>query len=177
MSRIIKSMKRFAGVVMGAAALLTMMILYPGTSSAGVNLSVTIPLPGLVFTAPPAMVAIPGTYAYFAPDVEADIFFYHGYWYRPYGGRWYVSAGFNGPWGYIGVNRVPHALIDLPPSYRRVPPGYERVPYGMVSRNWQTWERERYWDNHGGRGEYARPHRGHGMAMGMGRGRGRGGDD
>ncbi len=171
-------MKRWVIVVLCAVSLLAGGILYPTKSNAEVNVNVTIPLPGLIITAPPAMVVIPGTYAYFAPDVGADIFFYHGYWYRPYEGRWYVSAEYNGPWGYIAINRVPSVLINLPPSYRHVPIGCNPMPYGMVKRNWQTWENERYWDNYGRRGRgdydgdgYAMSHRGHGLGHGMGMGR------
>ncbi len=170
-------MKRMT-VSLCVVALLSGGALYPIKSNAGVNVNISIPLPGLVITAPPVMAVIPGTYAYFAPDVEADIFFYHGYWYRPYEGRWYVSAEYNGPWGYIAVNRVPSFLINVPPSYRHVAPGYGPIPYGMVKRNWRTWENERYWDSYERRGRedydgdgYARQRRGHGMGMGMGMGR------
>jgi len=58
----------------------------PAMSSAEVNINIDIPLPGLVIPAPPALVVIPGTYVYYPPDVQTDIFFYHGYWYRPYRG-------------------------------------------------------------------------------------------
>ena len=74
----------------------------PGTSTAGVNVNISIPLPGLVIPAPPALFVIPGTYVYYPPDVNVDIFFYHGYWYRPYRGGWYIANGYNGPWRTIG---------------------------------------------------------------------------
>ena len=45
------------------------------------------PPPAYAPVAPPDMALIPGTYVYFVPGVSADIFFYHGYWYRPFGGR------------------------------------------------------------------------------------------
>ncbi len=159
-------MKRWVIVVLCAVALLTGGIFYPTKSKAEVSVNVMIPLPGLVITAPPAMVVIPGTYAYFPPDVEADIFFYHGYWYRPYRGQWFISAEYSGPWGSIAINRVPGVLINLPPYYRQVPPSYMRMPYGMVRKNWRTWEEERYWDRY----DDENPHSGHGMGRGMGMG-------
>ncbi len=140
----------------------------PAVADAGVNVDISIPLPGLVFAGPPAMMVIPGTYAYFAPDVEADVFFYRGYWYRPSRGRWYVSVEYTGPWGSVAIGQVPPVLINLPASYRRVPPGYTRMPYGMVRRNWRTWEEERYWDRY--EDGYMRPRGGHGMGRGMGMG-------
>jgi hypothetical protein len=51
------------------------------------------------------------------------------------------------------------------------------MPYAIVRRNWRTWEKERYWENHEKRkahedhdGDgYVRPRREHGMVMKMGR--------
>jgi len=152
---------------------------FPIKVYAEVSVNINIPLPGLVISAPPAMVVIPGTYAYFAPDVDADIFFYHGYWYRPYGGQWFISAEYSGPWGSIAIKSVPGVLINLPSHYRQVPPYCKPMPYGMVMKNWQTWEDEQYWDKYERKG-YSEDHRGyddrnpyggHGMGRGMGMGR------
>ncbi|HAM50502.1 MAG TPA: hypothetical protein DCP92_07315 [Nitrospiraceae bacterium] len=140
---------------------------FPAKSNAEVSVNINIPLPGLVVGAPPAMVVIPGTCAYYPPDVDANIFFYRGYWYRPYGGHWFISAEYNGPWGSIAINSVPRVLINLPPSYRRIPPYYKRMPYGMVRKHWRTWEEERHWDRY----EDENPRGGHGMGRGMGMGR------
>jgi hypothetical protein len=117
-------------------------------SSAVAEVRISLPLPRLFIPAPPPLILIPGTYVYAAPDADADIVFYQGAWYRPYGGFWYVSHGYNGPWQTLSAERVPRALTGLPPNFRRVPPGYERMPYGHVERNWKTWEHERHWDNH-----------------------------
>jgi hypothetical protein len=145
-------------------------LFFPAAGNAEINVNIDIPLPGIVITGPPAMVVVPDTYVYFAPDVEADLFFYRGYWYRPYQGRWYISLGYNGPWGGIAIGNVPPALINLPPDCRYTHPGHERMPYGMVQRNWRTWEEERHWDNYEGRDEHARPRHGQGMGRGMGMG-------
>ncbi len=147
--------------------LLVIGLLSPARGNAEVNVNINIPLPGLVISAPPAMVVIPGTYVYYPPDVQVDIFFYHGYWYRPYGGAWYRATGYNGPWYGIEHRWVPHALIDLPPEHRHLPPGHERMPYGQVKKNWRTWEKERHWDKHG-RGA----HEGYGEEHGRGHGHG-----
>jgi hypothetical protein len=111
-----------------------------------VNVGIDVPLPVFEIPAPPAVVVIPGTYAYFAPDADVDILFYHNYWYRPYRGRWYRGLGYNGPWSFVPETRVPGVLLHLPPGYRHMQPGYERIPYGQVKKNWRNWERERYWD-------------------------------
>jgi hypothetical protein len=160
--------KSILSAIGGGAIYLVFGLFNPGTSHAGVNVDIHIPLPGLVIPAPPALIVIPGTYVYYPPDVDVDIFFYHGYWYRPYRGGWYIADGYNGPWRTIGPRRVPRALIGLPPTYRRIPPGYERMPHDMVQRNWRTWEKERHWDKHRGeRGGHGRG-RGHGMGRNKG---------
>jgi hypothetical protein len=135
----------FAGLVIAAAVLLSP---FKGTAGVNVNVGINVPLPAVEIDARPAVVLIPGTYAYYVPDVDTDIIFYHDYWYRPYSGRWYRSTGYNGPWAFVSVNRVPAPLLHLPPGYRHMRPGHERIPYGQLKKNWRSWERERHWDRH-----------------------------
>ena len=139
-------MKKQRLVFLGVGLLLFVAAVFPVQGYAGVNVSVGINLPAFTFAAPPPMVAIPGTYAYFAPEADVDIVFYHGYWYRPYEGRWYRARGYNGPWGYIAPARVPRVLIELPPDYRHVYAGHERIHYGDFHKNWRRWEKDRYWE-------------------------------
>jgi hypothetical protein len=101
--------------------------------------------PEYVFPAPPPVVVIPGSYVYAVPDTIVDILFYHGYWFRPYGGRWYWARSYNGPWVFLDFASVPRVLIELSPDYRRLLPGYPRIPYGQLEANWERWDRERYW--------------------------------
>ena len=109
------------------------------------QVDVNAPPPEYAFPNPPEVAVIPGTYVYVVPGINADILFYHGYWYRPYAGRWYFARSYNGPWVYIDPVRIPRVLLALPPSYRSVPPRYPRIPYRYLLRNWERWERERYW--------------------------------
>jgi hypothetical protein len=135
--------------MIGLVILLGVFIALGGTknATAGVEVGISIGLPPpFVIQAPPPVVVIPGTYVYLVPGIDVDILFYHGYWYRPYEGRWYWASSYNGPWGYLDIGRVPRALITLPPDYRRVPPGYRHIPYAEFRSNWGRWERERYWD-------------------------------
>ncbi|MEJ2655730.1 MAG: hypothetical protein P8012_00840 [Desulfobacterales bacterium] len=113
-----------------------------------VNIGIGVPLPQVVIHAPPAVIVIPGTYAYFAPDVGVEIFFYHGYWYRPHHGHWYRARGYNGPWRNVRHARVPHVLRDLPPDFRRTVRRHERIRYADFKNNWKTWERNKRWDRH-----------------------------
>jgi hypothetical protein len=139
--------KTIFGAISVCAAVAMVILFSPMKSNAEVNVSVGIALPPLVFPGPPPLVVIPGsTYVYYPPEVGVDIFFYHGYWYRPYRGYWYRGAGYNGPWHGIGGERVPRAVIGIPPGFRRGPVAYEHVPYGDERNHWRTWERERHWD-------------------------------
>ncbi len=126
-------------------------------SYARVDIDIGINLPLFRFSAPPELVVIPGTYVYYVPGAEVDVLFYHGYWYRPYEGRWFRASSYNGPWRYIRERQVPGEVIGLPPDYRNIPPGHRRIPYRDFNRNWRRWERDRYWDRdenwRGGRGE------------------------
>jgi hypothetical protein len=116
----------------------------------GPRVSVGVDLPAYRFAAPPEVVVIPGTYVYMVPDANVDMLFFQGYWWRPYEGRWYRSQDYNGRWDYIEPRSIPYGLRELPQDYRhRLSPRYERIPYRDVQRNWEKWEKEKYWDRRG----------------------------
>ncbi len=119
-------------------------------SEAEVN--VQINLPSIMFAAPPAVVVIPGTYVYMVPDIDVDVLFYQGYWWRPYEGRWYRSQDYQGR--YTKSRRIPQGLRALPRDYRhRIMPEHERISHGDVQNNWQRWEKDKRWDGHGKQGK------------------------
>jgi hypothetical protein len=138
------------------ATMLLLLLGFSGQGMAKIRININIPLPpAFVFSAPPQLVVIPGTYVYYYPDVDFDIFFYAGYWYRPNSGYWYRSTSYDGPWVYI--ERAPSVLLSLPPNYRIITRGERRIPYGELHRNWRVWGRERYWEHHNwGRPEHER---------------------
>ena len=134
--------------VIAMIAIISMLFLgFPGQSTAGISIGINIPIPPLfTFPVPPELVVIPGTYAYYCPGVSVNIFFYAGYWYRPYEGYWYRSVSYDGPWVYI--ENVPYVLVNLPPDYRVITRGERRIPYAELHRDWRGWERDRYWEHH-----------------------------
>ena len=141
--------------LLAIGALLLALTVSATQSEAGVNVSVNLPV--LTFAAQPELVVIPGTYVYMVPDIEADVLFYQGYWWRPYEGRWYRSRDYRRGWSYVDSRRIPGGLRSLPSDYRhRLSPGHERVPHGDVLKNWKKWEKEKHWDKRGeqGRGEH-----------------------
>lgn len=126
--------------------ILLVAVLVPLSASAqiGVNVNINVPLPPpIVFAAPPQVVVLPETDVYVVPDVEAEIFFSRGWWWRPWEGRWYRSRYYDRGW--VFYRAAP------PPFYRRVPPGWrhdfhehrwkgrewkhERIPHEHVQHN------------------------------------------
>lgn len=126
----------------------------PLTAMAGVNVNVNIGLPPpIVFAEPPHVVHIPyavGVYA--VPDIDAEIFFWNGWWWRPWQNRWYRSKYYDRGW--VHYSRVPAFYYDVDPGWRgyyrehRWGDGrweYERIPYYRLDKNWKTWHNREYW--------------------------------
>ncbi len=152
------------GLLMVVTALvLSICFSTPSYARVDVNLGINIPLPIFGFPEPPYMAPIPGSYVYFAPDMDVDIMFYRGFWYRPHEGRWYRANSYDGRWGYLPPRRVPRALIALPHDYRHIPVEHRKVSYGEMRGKWRKWEREKHWDRDDEwRGEEERIHEGRG---------------
>jgi len=116
------------------AMLLALTISVPIPTMAGVTVQIGIPLPPpIVIAAPPEVVLLPSTGVYVAPDLALDLFFFDGWWWRPWEGRWYRSRNYRTGWGY----------------YNGVPSFYGRVPSG-----WRDDYREHRW--HGREWHYQR---------------------
>ncbi|MGC2063890.1 MAG: hypothetical protein WA610_13005 [Thermodesulfovibrionales bacterium] len=141
----IRKMRKSCLLIIGA--LLLVLTGYATQSEARVSVNIGVNLPAYSFAAPPEVVVIPGTYVYMVPDIDVDVLFFQGYWWRPYEGRWYRSRTYKGSWDNVAPARVPRGLRELPQDYRqRLSPRHERVHHGDVQRNWKKWEKERYWD-------------------------------
>ena len=137
--------------------LLALIIIVPITTMAGVHVGVGISLPSIVFAAPPEVVVMPDTDdVYVAPDIDADLFFWNGWWWRPYGGGWYRSHYYDRGWGYY--NNVPSFYFDVDPGWRGYYRDhnwsghrwdYDRISYGRLQQNWNSWHNNRYWEKQG----------------------------
>ena len=133
---------------------LALLFLFPVPTMAGVDVGVSISLPPLiVFAAPPVMVVIPETYVYVVPDVRDEIFFYDGWWWRPWEGRWYRSRHYDSGWGYY--QRVPTFYRNVPPGWRNdyrdhhwggKPWNYKPIPHQQVEQNWSGWKKTNHWE-------------------------------
>jgi hypothetical protein len=101
-------------IVIGSLLITALALSAPAQSAAGWDISINIPFPGLFYYyAPPVMAPAPGPYVYGAP-VAVSPMFYGGYWYRPSGGQWFISAQVGGPWYNIAVSSVPMAVMQVP---------------------------------------------------------------
>jgi len=136
------------------AILLALALVVPAPTMAGVNVNVSIALPPpIIFAAPPEVIVLPETYVYVVPDVDVDIFFYNGWWWRLWEGRWYRSRDYNAGWVYYQ---------GVPSFYRRIPSSwrddyrdhrwgghqwnYNRIPHQQLQGNWSSWEKSGHWE-------------------------------
>ena len=137
------------------AILLVWLSIFPITTMAAVDVSVGISLPPLiVFGAPPAVVVLPDTNSvYVVPNIEVDLFFWNGFWWRPWEGRWYRSPYYDRGWAYY--NRVPSFYYDVDPHWRGNYQNhnwhghnwnYQQVPHAQLQQNWKSWQTNRYWE-------------------------------
>jgi hypothetical protein len=133
--------------------LLALVFVFPIPAMAAVDVGIRISLPPIVFSTPPELIVIPETNVYAVPDLDVDIFFYNGWWWRPWEGQWYRSQNYSSGWGYYK---------DVPSFYRGVPSGWkndyrehrwkgnpwngQRIPQEQVQRNWRTWEKGKHWE-------------------------------
>lgn len=134
--------------------LLALVFTLPAPAMAGVNVDINISLPPpIVFAAPPEVIVIPQTYVYVVPDSDVDIFFYNGWWWRPWEGQWYRSRSYSSGWRHY--QRVPSFYARIPSGWRndyrdRRWEGhqwkYQRIPHQQVQQNWNTWEKSKHWE-------------------------------
>ena len=137
--------------------LLALVSVFPTMTMAAVDISIGISLPPpIVFAAPPEVIVIPDTYVYVVPDLDADIFFYGGWWWRPWEGRWYRSRYYDRGWGYY--SSVPTFYFDVDPGWRVHYRNhdwyghrweYERIPHQRLQQNWNNWHKDRHWERRG----------------------------
>ena len=138
--------------------LLALVIAVPIPTMARVDVNVSIALPPpIVFAAPPDVIVLPDTNdVYVVPDIDVDMFFWNGWWWRLWEGRWYRSHYYNRGWGYY--NNVPSFYFDVDPGWRGYYRdhnwyghrwNYERIPDRRLQQNWKSWHNNRRWERRG----------------------------
>ncbi len=105
-----------------------------GISAPGVSIGINLP-------SYPRMIRVPDYPVYYAPEVQANFFFYDGLYWVLEEDNWYASSWYNGPWRWVAPEVVPVFLLRVPVRYYRHPPGY--------FRGWES-ERAPRWQEHWG---------------------------
>ena len=131
---------------------------FPIKTMAAVDIHIGFPLPPPIpFPAPPEVIVIPETYVYVVPDIDANFFFWNGWWWRLWQGRWYRSHYYHDR-GWAYYDRVPSFYFDIDPGWRRSyrdhhwyghPWNCERIPYRRLQQNWKIWHDNRHWERRG----------------------------
>ena len=96
------------------------------TASAQVSIGIGLPNVSIGINLPlyPTLVPVPGYPVYYAPQVDANYFFYDGMYWVFYNDYWYASSWYNGPWAIVQPEYVPLFILRIPVHYYRRPPMY-----------------------------------------------------
>ena len=141
-------------ILVGIAGVWLSVLRIPAEAQVDIRVGIQLP-PPIVFPAPPQVVVLPETYVYVVPDIDEDVFFFDGWWWRPWQGRWYRSRYYDRDWGYY--SRVPSFYREVPQDWRHEYRdhqwrghawSYERMPHEQVEKNWNAWKKDKHWEQH-----------------------------
>ena len=138
---------RYVFIVLG-------LLLYSATSSAEVSVRIGLPHVSIGINLPvyPELVPVPGYPVYYAPRLDANYFFYDGFYWVYQNDNWYVSTWYNGPWQLVEPAYVPVFILRIPVRYYRRPPVYFHSWHRDAPPRWgehwgSSWEQhKRGWD-------------------------------
>ncbi|HWR77056.1 MAG TPA: hypothetical protein VN283_07595 [Thiobacillus sp.] len=130
------------------------MLLSSVASAAQVSIGIGLPHVSIGINLPayPRLVAVPGYPVYYAPQLNANYFFYDGLYWVFHGDNWYASSWYNGPWWFVEPDAVPVYILRIPVRYYRQPPSYFRGWRPDAPPRWRDnwgrdWEQRRSdWD-------------------------------
>jgi hypothetical protein len=146
--------------------LIVMWMLVCSAMSAEAQISIGIGLPtvsiGINLPLYPELVLVPGYPVYYAPQMNANYFFYDGMYWVYQDDNWYASTWYNGPWGIVEPYYVPLFILRIPVSYYRQPPVYFRGWQSNAPPRWgqhwgRDWEQRRSGWNRWNRGSAPAP--------------------
>jgi hypothetical protein len=146
--------------------LIVMWMLVCSAMSAEAQISIGIGLPtvsiGINLPLYPELVLVPGYPVYYAPQMNANYFFYDGMYWVYQDDNWYASSWYNGPWGIVEPYYVPLFILRIPVSYYRQPPVYFRGWQSNAPPRWgqhwgRDWEQRRSGWNRWNRGSAPAP--------------------
>jgi hypothetical protein len=106
--------------------LIVLWALFSVPSSAQVSVGIGLPHVSIGINLPvyPELVVVPGYPVYYAPQLDANFFFYDGDYWIFQDDIWYQSTWYNGPWWIVEPEFVPVFVLRIPVYYYRRPPAY-----------------------------------------------------
>ena len=133
---------------------LSMLLSLATAATASVSIGVSLPSVSIGVNLPvfPQLVPVPGYPVYYAPQMNANYFFYDGLYWVYQNDEWYASSWYNGPWDYVEPVYVPLFVLRIPVAYYRDRPAYFRGWQSNAPPRWgqrwgRDWERQRSgWD-------------------------------
>jgi hypothetical protein len=90
----------------------------------------------------PQFEVIRGYPAYYASQLDANLFFYDGMYWVYQNDNWYSSSWYNGPWWIVRPELMPVGVLQIPLRYYRQQPAF--------SRGWRQ-DAPPHWGEHWGR--------------------------
>jgi hypothetical protein len=140
--------------------ILALGILMSPMAASAAQVSIGIGFPhvslGINFPVYPRLVRVPDYPVYYAPELQANFFFYDGMYWVFHNDNWYASSWYNGPWSFVRPDDIPVFILRVPVRYYRHPPTYFRgwrpdAPprwennwghdWQQRNRDWNQWDR------------------------------------
>jgi hypothetical protein len=139
----------------GTAVALSLLLWAASPAVAQVSIGISMPGVSIGINMPvyPQLVRVPNYPVYYAPQVQANYFFYDGMYWVYQQDNWYASSWYNGPWGLVSPQAVPVYVLRIPVRYYRNPPMYFRGWQADAPPRWNEhwghdWSRQRSgWDH------------------------------
>jgi hypothetical protein len=141
--------------------ILALGVLMSPLAASAAQVSIGFAVPGLSIginlPAYPRLVRVPDYPVYYAPELQANFFFYDGMYWVFQGDNWYASSWYNGPWTFVRPYDVPAFVLRVPVRYYRRPPSYFHGWRPDAPPRWSEnfghdWEQHRNdwdrWDRH-----------------------------
>lgn len=125
------------------------MLLYSVATPADVRIGIGAPHVsiGINLHAYPELVVVPGYPVYYAPQLDANFFFFDGMYWVFHDDHWYVSFWYDGPWDLVQPIAVPVYILRVPVRYYRRPPPFFRGWVSDAPPRWsEHWGHD--WDQH-----------------------------
>jgi hypothetical protein len=131
--------------------ILVLGVLMSPLASSATQVSVGLSFPnvsiGINVPAYPRLARVSGYPVYYAPQLDANYFFYDGMYWVYQDDYWYASSWYNGPWARVDRVHVPAFILRIPVRYYRRPPPYFRGWQPDAPPRWgDRWGRD--WEQH-----------------------------